>query len=140
MIEPLKILIVGGDVNFSRAIAAYIVRRIGLYSDKLKLEFVYASTLKAGLEITETTHATILNTDLADASTEAVISSIPKFRPPVIILHGEDDSSDHYVAEHFSQLELCEGIFYKNGSFEGLSKSVLTCLGISLAKTLRLRV
>ena len=69
---------------FKRRIAPTLPPTIGL-------EVIIRDTLSAALAVAQEANVTILDLTLADSAEPGTIAAIPGFRPPVIVMTGNDD-------------------------------------------------
>lgn len=87
----LCILIVEDDPQQSSALERLLRIRLEAKLPDIFWEFVIVTTLAEGLTEAPKANVTILDLGLPDSDAPGTIESIGKFRPPVIVMTGNDD-------------------------------------------------
>lgn len=122
-IPTLRILLVEDSSHDRETLVKLMNKRIGEHVTLARVEVIAVATLAAGLEKAEMANCTILDLNLIDSHSENTVAHIGKFRPPVIIITG-DDSPD--VARD-CLIKGAQHVFVK-GQIHGLCNAVLDCI------------
>ena len=130
MQRPLRILIVEDDPAQSAAIEARLHERV-LSALQIRIEIVVARTLAAALGMAAAANVTILDLGLPDSAPADTAAAIPRFRPPVIVLTGHEDTALVALCYH----NLARHVFVK-GITSGLCQQVIDCLISDLRRQL----
>lgn len=118
-----RILLVEDDAANREVLTKLLKKQIAEKITLAKVEIDAVATLEAGLALADTANCTILDLNLPDSESTNTITSIPRFRPPVIVITGDDDLD---VAKACKTMGATK-VFVK-GQINGLCSAVIDCL------------
>lgn len=121
--DCLRILIVEDDAVHRELLVRHLRRQIAEKMTLVNVDVLGAATLADGLKLAPTANCTILDLSLRDSTSEETRVAIPLFRPPVIVITGDDDPA--VMTDCLKQG--AEHVFVK-GQTHGLTSAVIDCL------------